>query len=172
MVPALRVSSVWLARAFRDHRSAGIAELGWVNRLVGLGPGLTPSGDDLLGGILIALQALGRRDAVHMLWPTVSRCVAETENSISAAHLAAAAEGLGSAAVHAVFHDLVRGNGGALADRLDAIGRIGHTSGWDALAGVVTVLRAWLDSQAPASVNTAVGGVEGACAVLATVQVQ
>ena len=107
-----------------------------------------------------------------MLWPTVSRCVAEAQNSISAAHLAAAAEGLGSAAVHAVFHDLVRGNRGALADRLDAIGRIGHTSGWDALAGVVTVLRAWLDSQAPLSLNTAVGGIDGACAASARVQIQ
>ena len=68
--------------------------------------------------------------------------------------------------------DLVRGNARAFTDRLDAIGRIGHTSGWDALAGVVTVLRAWLDSHAPVSVSTAVGGVEGACAVSATVQVQ
>lgn len=161
----------WLATAFRDHRSAATAKLEWVRRLVGLGPGLTPSGDDLLGGILIALKGLGCREAVHMLWPAVSRCAAEARNPISAAHLAAAAEGLGSAAVHAVFHDLVRGNDRALTDRLEAIGRIGHSSGWDALAGVVTVLRAWLDSHPPGSVNTAVGGVEGARAVSATVQV-
>ncbi len=162
----------WIATAFRDHRSAATAETGWVRRLAGLGPGLTPSGDDLLGGIMIALQGLGCWEAVDMLWPAVSRCAAEAQNPISAAHLAAAAEGLGSAAVHALFHDLVRGTDGALADRLEAIARIGHTSGWDALAGVVTVLRAWLDSQEPVFVNAAVGGVEGACAVLATVQAQ
>ena len=32
----------------------------WVSRLVGLGPGLTPSGDDFLGGMMIALGLLGR----------------------------------------------------------------------------------------------------------------
>ena len=139
----------WLAAAFRDHRSAANADPGWVRQLAGLGPGLTPSGDDLLGGIMIAVQGLGCREVVDMLWPAVSRCAAETRNTISTAHLAAAAEGLGSAALHAVFHNLVRGDSGEHAARLDAIGRIGHTSGWDALAGVVTVLRAWLDSQAP-----------------------
>lgn len=138
----------WLAAAFADHRSARGAELGWVGRLVGLGPGLTPSGDDLVGGILIALRGLGRGEAVDLLWPAVRKCAAEARNPISAAHLAAAAQGHGGAAVHALFHDLLRGDDGALVDRLEAIGRIGHSSGWDALAGVVTVLRAWLDSRA------------------------
>ncbi len=161
----------WLATAFRDHRWAATAATGWVGRLAGLGPGLTPSGDDLLGGIMIALHGLGCREAVDVLWPAVRSCAAEAQNPISTAHLAAAAEGLGSAAVHALFHDLVRGSDGALADRLDAIARIGHTSGWDALAGVVTVLRAWLDSQGADLVDTAVAGAgAGVAGVSATLQ--
>lgn len=156
----------WLATAFADHRSAATAETGWVGRLAGLGPGLTPSGDDLLGGIMIALHGLGCREAVDVLWSAVRACAAEAQNPISTAHLAAAAEGQGSAAVHALFHDLVRGSDGALAARLEAIARIGHTSGWDALAGVVTVLRAWLDWQAPVLVNPAVAGVAGVSATL------
>ena len=160
----------WLATVIRDHRWAATAATGWVGRLAGLGPGLTPSGDDLLGGIMIALHGLGCREAVDLLWPAVRSCAAEAQNPISTAHLAAAAEGQGSAAVHALFHDLVRGSDGALADRLDAIARIGHTSGWDALAGVVTVLRAWLDSHAAVLADTAVAGVAGAGAVAAPLQ--
>src|SRR5690606_7063751 len=46
---------------------AGPAPPSAVCELIGLGPGLTPSGDDLLGGVLIALHALGRPDATERL---------------------------------------------------------------------------------------------------------
>jgi hypothetical protein len=41
-----------------------------------------------------------------------------------------------------VFYALLKADVVKLASEVDAIDRIGHTSGWDALAGIATVLRA------------------------------
>jgi hypothetical protein len=110
--------------------------------LIGLGPGLTPSGDDLLGGAMVALHLLGRPDVADLLWHGISAVLETGTNTISRAHLAAAARGLGGAALHRILNDLLTGKRSALAARLDAIDRIGHCSGWDALGGAVIALRA------------------------------
>jgi hypothetical protein len=39
------------------------------------------------------------------------------------------------------------GAGSGFEVHLDALGGIGHTSGWDTFAGVATALRAWLAVQ-------------------------
>ncbi len=114
--------------------------------LIGLGPGLTPSGDDLLGGVLMALHLLGRPDLAETLWNGISGMIETGTNAISRAHLAAAARGLGGAALHAILNDLLTGESGVLAARLAAIDRIGHTSGWDALSGATIALRAYFSS--------------------------
>jgi hypothetical protein len=41
-----------------------------------------------------------------------------------------------------VFYALLKADVFKLASEVDAIDRIGHTSGWDTLAGIATVLRA------------------------------
>ena len=61
---------------------------------------------------------------------------------MSRAHLQAAAIGEGSEALHRVFFALLKADVFKLASEVDAIDRIGHTSGWDTLAGIATVLRA------------------------------
>jgi hypothetical protein len=99
--------------------------------LIGLGPGLTPSGDDYLGGMLIALHQLQRGPQAAGLWRWLEPRLSRTSD-ISRAHLTAAAAGEGHEALHAVL-------GGDLA--LEKLDGVGHTSGWDALAGVVAVLR-------------------------------
>ena len=113
----------------------------WVRALIGLGPGLTPSGDDFLGGAMIVLHLLARRPALAGLAAAVQACATAT-NPISRAHLAAAADGQGSAAIHDLLDDLLRGELSSLDNRLIAVDHIGHCSGWDALAGIVTTLRA------------------------------
>ena len=110
--------------------------------LIGLGPGLTPSGDDLLGGALVALDLLGRIDLRDGLWHAVREPARANANAVSLAHLTAAAQGLGGAALHAVLNDVLTGTTAALPRRLAAVEAVGHTSGWDALAGAVLVLRA------------------------------
>ncbi|MEE8545737.1 MAG: DUF2877 domain-containing protein, partial [Alphaproteobacteria bacterium] len=61
--------------------------------LIGLGPGLTPSGDDLIGGALVALDLLGRTDLRDGLWHEVRESARAEANAVSLAHLGAAAQG-------------------------------------------------------------------------------
>ena len=122
--PALDALDSWLV---------GNALKAEIEMIIGLGPGLTPSGDDYLGGALIALHALGRARRAESLWRWLEPRLAGRTSALSAAHLAAAAAGQGHEALHEVL------NGSADAARLDAVG---HCSGWDALAGAVAVLRA------------------------------
>lgn len=100
--------------------------------LIGLGPGLTPSGDDYLGGMLIALYALGREAQARALWRWLQPRLSRT-SAISGAHLEAAAAGEAHEALHLALHD---------ASCVKNLGAVGHCSGWDALAGAVAVLRA------------------------------
>jgi hypothetical protein len=106
--------------------------------LIGLGPGLTPSGDDLVGGALCALHATGRAEVAAGLAAWALPLAKAGTNRISCAHLACAAVGECGEAVNDAMVALVGGGEADLA-RIDAIG---HTSGWDALAGVVLALEA------------------------------
>lgn len=107
--------------------------------LVGLGPGLTPSGDDFLGGAIVAAHSLGRPDIAAHLYRIV---LAGKTGTISAAHLAAASEGAASAPLHLLLNDILCGRVANLPVRLHALNTMGHSSGWDAFAGVMAVLRA------------------------------
>lgn len=112
--------------------------------MLGLGPGLTPSGDDLLGGMFLALSALGLTGLRDALWATLEPELALLTVGISAAHLAAAADGLGAAAVHATLNAILEGEHGSFPGHLDALAAIGHSSGFDTLAGIVLTLEAVL----------------------------
>lgn len=114
--------------------------------LIGLGPGLTPSGDDLIGGALIALHLLGEDRACGAFWAALRPHAKTATSDISFAHLEAAAEGIGHEAIHRIANALMGGDGD-LREKLDAVHAIGHTSGWDALMGVVVALEAWLSMQ-------------------------
>jgi len=111
--------------------------------LLGLGPGLTPSGDDLLCGMLVALHAVGKTDRARALYAEIAHAAPAATSPISGAFLRAAAEGLGCEALHAAIAAILEGQTEALAGRIEALGRIGHTSGWDALAGALLVLEAF-----------------------------
>jgi hypothetical protein len=108
--------------------------------LIGLGPGLTPSGDDYLGGMLIALRACGRPAQVDSLWSWLAPRLPERTSAISAAHVAAAAAGEAHEALHYGLEALFAG-GGDWDESLTRLDGVGHSSGWDALAGAVAVAR-------------------------------
>jgi hypothetical protein len=107
--------------------------------LVGLGPGLTPSGDDFLGGVMLALHHVHRDTQARGLWRWLEPRLSRT-SAISAAHLAAAAGGEGHEAMHTALANLFQRMPGWPAT-LDALDAIGHCSGWDALAGFAAVAR-------------------------------
>lgn len=130
--PALEALERWLAG------NALGAEL---EQLIGLGPGLTPSGDDYLGGVLIGLRWLGRGAHAESLWRWLEPRLAARTSAISAAHLAAAAAGEAHEAVHEVLENLAAWETPNLTASLGRLDAVGHSSGWDALAGAVAVAR-------------------------------
>jgi uncharacterized protein DUF2877 len=131
--PALEAIDRWLV---------GNALSNEIDQLVGLGPGLTPSGDDYLGGVLIALHHLGRRPQAQTLWRWLEPRLPRRTGAISAAHLAAAAAGQGHEALHRCLEVLFEKKNQWSAV-LDGLGRVGQCSGWDALAGAAAVARSF-----------------------------
>ena len=104
--------------------------------LLGLGPGLTPSGDDLICGLLLALHALARPAAAHALAHWALPLARHRCSPLSAAHLSAAAEGEGASVLHELLEGLGRDPTWRAEPHISALADHGHTSGWDALAGV------------------------------------
>ncbi|WP_334513482.1 oxamate carbamoyltransferase subunit AllH family protein [Bradyrhizobium sp. AZCC 1693] len=139
LVQAARPGLVALERIVA--RSAGESDnMSGLGGLIGLGPGLTPSGDDLIGGALIALAALDHTERRDVLWGRCLTLIAHT-NDISRIHLQAAALGYGAAALHAAIHVVMSGQTARLHHALKALTAVGHTSGLDAFAGSLIVLR-------------------------------
>ena len=145
--PALAALSGWTRDALVEGRAAG-APPASVDGLVGLGPGLTPSGDDVLAGALLALHAFARPDLADRLAAWLEPRAAERTGAISLAHLECAAHGEGAAALHDALAALSSGDPVTLAGSTAAVGALGHSSGWDGLAGIVAVGAAWLGAVA------------------------
>ena len=103
--------------------------------LIGLGPGLTPSGDDYLGGLMIGLHSQGKGDKAQALWAWLQPQLAKATNLISASHLHAASQGEGHEALHACIDAVSQCQ--TLKQVYAGLDRLGHSSGWDAWAGVV-----------------------------------
>lgn len=125
-----------------------------VRGLVGVGRGLTPSGDDALCGVLLTLGAVDApapRRALGSLRDAVREALPST-TSLSAALLVAAGAGYAVPDV-ARLVSLVAAGGAPLFDRdrlVDRVLSIGHSSGRDLLSGVSGALRAVDASLEPA----------------------
>lgn len=119
----------------RGHPEAVARIIG--HAVAGRGPGLTPSGDDLLIGILYALVVwpdlvgAGRAPDVRALLVKAAR---GRTTRISAAYLEAAGRGWAAAPWHALVRSLDRAPEDARAAVRELL-RIGETSGADALTG-------------------------------------
>jgi hypothetical protein len=105
------------------------------HRLVGLGPGLTPAGDDYLLGVMAGLWLRDERE----LLPIIGG-VAKHTTLLSAAFLRAAAQGCFAAPWHALASAFERQDATALRVTSEGIARIGASSGQDALAGLADTL--------------------------------
>lgn len=124
------------AKAFLDW-IAGTGEPD--NTLIGLGPGLTPAGDDFTGGAMIALRAFGEAALADRIAGWALPLAATYTGKISRAHLRCAAAGEGHEALHELLRVLNRGQR-AVDRALAALSRIGHSSGRDAAAGALLAL--------------------------------
>ena len=136
---AIRALSRWLDDTLADFRSAKAIPERVVN-LIGLGPGLTPSGDDFLGGALVALRTLEHHAAADRVAAWIKRNAPALTNSISLAHLSAACDGEALEPVHQALNAILDGNGDDIEATLAALSAVGHSSGFDAFGGVLAVL--------------------------------
>lgn len=130
----------------KDIRPQAEAFLEWLagsdrpdDGLIGLGPGLTPAGDDFVGGAMIALRAFGGGMLADRIAGWALPLAEANTNRISRAHLRCAAMGEGHEALHDLLSALSRGEP-AIARALDALDRVGHSSGRDAAAGALLAL--------------------------------
>lgn len=105
---------------------------GAVDALAGLGPGLTPAGDDALAGLLLVLGAYDRAAAV-------AAADRARTNDIARPFLAWAARGQSIEPVHRLL--AAADAGGASAALADLLG-FGHSSGADLAFGLRVALRA------------------------------
>jgi hypothetical protein len=107
------------------------------DRLLGLGPGLTPSGDDVLAGLLVAAALLPR--PIDQLATHVAERAGTATTALAASLLCAAARGEACPELVA-FVDALGGHG-AVGPAYRRLARIGHTSGRDMAAGVLVASR-------------------------------
>ena len=104
--------------------------------LLGLGPGSTPSGDDVLAGVLLALSATGWTTIRDSLGLAIAEAAPRRTTFLSTALLAQASSGQAGEDIVRAVSAIVAGDTHTLATHALAAGRHGATSGWDTLAGV------------------------------------
>jgi hypothetical protein len=129
-----RVHALTAAYRADDHEAVQHAS----RALLGLGGGLTPSGDDLVGGALFGRLLVAANSA---RWRTIGAELAvealRASHVISAALLADLAAGASFAPLHATAEALARGDDGAALESAGVLAALGHSSGWDMLTGLV-----------------------------------
>lgn len=108
--------------------------------LIGLGPGLTPSGDDLLVGLTAALTAMGDPGARRLAGAWATEAVTRT-TEVAAAFHRCAATGEYSERLHLLLDAILVGPPEEIAGAVAVAADWGATSGIDTLAGVVLALR-------------------------------
>jgi hypothetical protein len=124
--------------------------------LLGVGGGLTPSGDDALCGVLLALRGVGGPGsrAAHAGVVAALRPRLDRTTSLSASLLIAAAQGYAVPDVVRLVVLLTR-SGDAVDDVLARVLTIGHSSGADLVAGLVGALAAVRGAAVPCRTRTA-----------------
>jgi hypothetical protein len=121
--------------------------------LIGLGPGLTPSGDDALAGVEAALHALGHPVAGFLAGTLADRFGAldERTTAVSATLLRHAARGDFSERVQRLLMALLAPHDGDLPTAIDRAVAWGATSGLDVLLGVLLGLDAGMQARQAAA---------------------
>ena len=112
---------------------------GAVTHWMGRGPGLTPSGDDVLMGMLAALRFSGALDPSSLLGlgASLEAAARRLTTEISAEHLRHACRGMVAGPIRDLLVALDGGDTDVVSGAVDRLGRYGHTSGMDSTLGVV-----------------------------------
>lgn len=114
------------------------------SKLAGLGPGLTPSGDDYLVGALHAAWIIHPFTVASVLGQEIASTAAPLTTSLSAAWIRSAGKGEAGVLWHDFFDALVSSNTPRMQETIKKMLAVGETSGADALAGFVGVFASWI----------------------------
>jgi hypothetical protein len=130
-----------LARACLDGNAGSISKQ--AEMLVGLGAGLTPSGDDLVGGVLFAIRTLqtyySGTIAISLDFPIEN--YGSRTHPISFTLLKDLADGSAVEPLHQIINNLLAGTSiSCINSFVSQLTDIGHSTGWDLLTGLVTGL--------------------------------
>lgn len=131
-----RFEAIQLALASNDLQAFKTAAL----RVLGLGNGLTPSGDDFVGGILFALAHAPRsswKEALPAAISSIHDAAKESTNVISAALLDDLMAGKSYGALHDVLHALHTNDISNIDTACIKLLNLGASSGADMLAGLL-----------------------------------
>ncbi|MDB5804443.1 MAG: hypothetical protein JWN73_1765 [Betaproteobacteria bacterium] len=104
-------------------------------RLLGVGGGLTPSGDDFVGAALFTLHHLGIDNA---RWREAVQALTAATRTRTHAISAALFDDLAGGESFAPLHDLIgAADATAMLEPARRLTAIGHSSGWDMLCGMI-----------------------------------
>ena len=125
-----------------------------IDTLIGLGTGLTPSGDDLLVGYLAGLwcAVLDKSERVQFISDLgkALACLSRKTNDISRTYLYHASRGQVSSLLTNLAETIcLGGNSDRLLDTAKTAMQVGHTSGMDAVTGLLIGLATWIRPGAP-----------------------
>jgi Protein of unknown function (DUF2877) len=142
--------SALLAHPYREPARRALELLragdvvGTVGLLCGLGPGLTPAGDDAVAGMLLAMRALGGAGSQAQLQSALR---AARTTALSLAVLECAAAGQSIAPVHQLLEAAARQDRVAAVAAAGALAEVGASSGADLCFGLLAALSAATDPQ-------------------------
>jgi hypothetical protein len=122
-----------LARAYAANDAQSVREAS--RSLLGLGAGLTPSGDDLVAAALFGRRLIDRDGIWARVGGELARDARRASHAISAALLADLVAGESFEPLHDLADALVAGDEGAALAAARALVLVGHASGWDMLTG-------------------------------------
>jgi hypothetical protein len=147
-----------VGEAMRDlvhaTRRCELSDTSAIKQLIGLGSGLTPTGDDLLVGYLAGLwctvqNKIERTQFIACLGKRIIRFSRET-NDISRTYLYHAAQGQVSSRLANLAEAICSGeNREHLLETAEAAMSVGHTSGMDAVTGLLVGLTVWINPNNP-----------------------
>jgi len=135
--PILNLAKLYLSQGMVNFPIAARA-------LVGLGPGLTPACDDFLGGLLFAAHWLKKCYHGKFYWDEqpiydLMDWAKHQTHPISSTILSDLTLGHGPESLHELVVRLIREEDPERGmNCVDSLGRLGHTTGWYMLAGLLT----------------------------------
>jgi hypothetical protein len=115
------------------------------NALVGLGEGLTPSGDDFLGGLLFCVNTIQRLHPGFISLDSSEQAlfiesVRKRTHLISFTLLKDLINGQAVEPLHELIHSILSGQPLESIRSASCLTQIGHSTGWDLLTGALTGL--------------------------------